>query len=68
MERGMDTAEAEERLGHDVGWEFMIAAGKKERKGLVWCHIFKSASSRYVMKVVASRTFEHAMFPFPSIL
>ena len=43
-ERGMDTAEAEERLGHDVGWEFMIAA----KKGLVWCHVFKSASSRSV--------------------
>ena len=40
----MDTAEAEELLGHDVGWEFMIAA----KKGLVWCHVFKSASSRSV--------------------
>ena len=40
----MDTAEAEELLGHDVGWEFMIAANK----GLVWCHVFKSASSRSV--------------------
>ena len=40
----MDTAEAEERLGHDVGWEFMIATKKR----LVWCHVFKSASSRSV--------------------
>ena len=45
----MDTAAAEGRLGHDVGWEFMVA----EKKGLVWCHVFKSASSRSVTVTIA---------------
>ena len=57
----MDTAEAEGRLRHDVGWEFMIA----EKKGLVWCHVFKSASSRSVdiqktsLFTVTFQIFEH---------
>ena len=51
-ERGLDTAAAEGRLGHEVGWEFMVS-GEREKKGLVWCHVFKSASSRSVNNIIS---------------
>ncbi len=39
----LDTELAEGELGHNVGWEFMMSPKKK----LIWCHVFKSASSTY---------------------
>ena len=40
-ENRLNTEVAESDLDHEVGWEFMYASKKK----LLWCHVFKSASS-----------------------